>query len=126
MQKRFRLVLVGIASIFTMAGSACAQYIVESGSQPYKPSQKFDDDGNPLTSGKRLHKPGVNIDQNILQPGRNFDMRGRNIDEGTYLWDKPMSKPGHALNEETGKQKKKKRKVSDDCTTPMTSSPNRC
>ena len=116
MQTPTRVALAAFAAIFAMlAGGAYAQYIVKSGSEPYKLGRKFDEDGNPIIPGKRFQRSGANIDHNILQPGKRFEKPGREIEEGTYDWDKAPSKPRHALNEETGKHKKKsKRKPVED------------
>jgi hypothetical protein len=45
-----------------------------------------------------------------MQPGKQFHKPGRDIEEGTYDWDRMVDKPRRTLNEESDKKKKAKRK----------------
>jgi hypothetical protein len=107
-----RLVLTAIAAVFAMVTSAAyAQDNMKTANGPLKSGREADEDGGiAATSGKRLHGPGREFDDNIVQPGKRFDKPGRDIEEGTYDWDKVLDKPRRALNEEPGKKKRSKTK----------------
>jgi hypothetical protein len=110
MRRPLALSLIAIAGVFAMLTTgAGAQYIVSGTEEPYKPGRKFDEDGNPMTPGKRMQKPGINIDDNVLQPGR-LRRPGREIDDATSVWDKPPVKSRHAQSEGGTKQKHSPRK----------------
>jgi hypothetical protein len=102
-----------MAAALAIGASAHAQYIINSGGEPYKPGRNFDEDGNPVISSKRSQKFDVNIDYNILQPGKRFDMPGHENDQGTNIWDKASSRPRHLTNEQTAKKKNKRRPIED-------------
>ncbi len=113
MQRRSCLALVAIATALVTTASAYSQYIINSGSEPYKPGRNFDEDSNPVISSKRSQKSDVNIDYNILQPGKRFAMPGRENEQGTNVWDKASSRPRHLTNEQTGKKKNKRKAIED-------------
>src|SRR4051795_11998564 len=105
MRNSSRLVLGTAAVAFvTIVGGAYSQAGMKTANDPLKPGREAAEDGSiAVTSGKQLHRPGLQIDDNIAQPGRN-------IEEGTYDWDKPVGKPRRTLTEEPGKKKKNKAK----------------
>jgi hypothetical protein len=115
MRNSSRFVLGASAVAFvTIVGGAYSQTGMKTANDPLKPGREPAEDGSiAITSGNRLHRPGIQIDDNIAQPGKHLNRPGRNIEEGTYDWDKAVGEPRRTLNEEPGKKKRNARRGSD-------------
>ena len=110
MRNSSRFVFCASAVAFvTIVGGAYSQADMKTANDPLKPGREPAEDGSiAVTSGNRLHRPGLQIDDNIAQPGKRLNRPGRDIEEGTYDWDKAAGKPRRTLTEEPGKKKKSK------------------
>ncbi len=111
MRKSLWLILTAIAAICAAAiGTAQARDAMNDANDPLKAGREVNEDGSvAVRSGNALHRPGREFDDNIMQAGKHSGGPGRNIEEGTYDWDKVMGKPRRALNDEPGKKKKSKK-----------------
>ena len=107
MRTSLRLVVTAIVVSFAMAsGVAHARDAMHAADDPLKPGREVNEDGSlAVRSGNASHRPGREVDENIMQPGKHLGMPGRNIEDGTYDWDQAMHKPRRALNDEPGKKK---------------------
>ena len=111
MRTSLRLVLIAIAAIGAAAiGTAHAGDAMNAANDPLKAGREVNEDGSvAVRSGNALHRSPREFDDNIMQAGKHSGGPGRNIEEGTYDWDKVMDKPRRALSDEPGKKKKSKR-----------------
>jgi hypothetical protein len=101
-----RLVVIGIVVSFALAGGiAHARDAMNAANDALKPGREVNEDGSlAARSGNLSHRPGREVDENIMQPGKHLGSPGRNIEDGTYDWDKVTHKSRRALNDEPAKK----------------------
>ena len=106
MRTSLRLVVTAIVVSFAVAiGVAHARDAMNAANDPLKPGREINEDGSLAARSSALHRPGREVDDNIMQPGKHLGVPGRSIEDGTYDWDKAMHKPRRALNDEPEKRK---------------------
>ena len=79
MRTSLRVMLTVSATVFaTVAAAAYSQDTMKNPHDPLKPGREPAEDGGiAVRSGKRLHGSGHEIDDNIMQPGKQFHKPGR-------------------------------------------------